>query len=98
MLGVIALVFSLVGRDQSVQASHHKAERIAAAYENHTPYTPDPQAVRLAHDGRILSIVGAVFTASGLCCMLVALFRREKGWYLILSGLLVSDVAALILL
>jgi len=98
VMGLIALVFGLVGRDRSVQASQYKAKGIATAYENHTRYTPDLQAFRLAHDGRLLSTVAAVFTGLGLCSMVAALLRREKGWYLILSGLLVSDVMALMLL
>jgi hypothetical protein len=98
MLGLIALVLGFAGRDRSVQASVYRAKRIASAHENHAPYTRDAQAIRLAHDGRLLSTVTAVFTGLGLCCMVVALLRREKGYYLILSGLLVSDVMALMLL
>ena len=98
LLGLIALVLGLVGRDRSVQASQNKAKQIASAYEGHRPYTTDPQVTQLAHDGRLVSTVAAVLTGLGLCCMVVALVRREKGWYLILSGLLVSDVMALMLL
>jgi hypothetical protein len=98
VLAIIALVLNLAGRDQSVRASQHRAMTIAAAYGHDANYVPDAEAARLVHNGHVISAIGIAFTALAFAGGTVALFRHEKGWYLILAGLLASDLMALMLL
>jgi hypothetical protein len=98
LLAAIALVLNMMGRDRFVQASHHKAQRIAAAQEQHTRYLRDSESARMVQSGRVLTTVGVTLAFFGLASMIVALIRREGGWYLILAGLLLSDILTVMLL
>jgi hypothetical protein len=98
LLATIALVLNMMGRDRFVQASRHKAQRIAAAQEQHTSYLMDSESARLGQSGRVLTTVGVTLAFFGLGSMIVALIRREGGWYLFLVGVLLSDIVAVMLL
>ena len=98
VFAILALIFNVMGRDQFVQASHHKAQRIAAAQEQHIKYVRDSESVQMVRTGQVLTTVGVTLTFFGLGSMIVARIRREGGWYLILGGLLVSDILAVMLL
>jgi hypothetical protein len=98
LLAVVALILNLMGRDHFMQASRHRAERVAAAQERHAKYLFDSESISLMRSGRVLTTVGVTLTAFGLGAMIVSLIRRERGWYLILTGLLLSDVVAVLLL
>lgn len=98
LLGVIAFVLHSLARDEIMRGQHLKAARIEAVAKQQISYTPDPEAVRLSSSGRILSKVGHIFTFSSLACLVVALIRRESGWYSIPIMLLLSDVVVQLLL
>jgi hypothetical protein len=98
LLATIALVLNMIGRDRFVQASRHKAQHIGAAQGQHTTYVMDSESARLVQSGRVLTTVGVTLAFFGMGSTIVALIRREGGWYLILAGLLLSDIVAVMLL
>ena len=98
LLGVIALGIHSIARNQIMSAQHFKAEGIAAAVRQHVSYIPDPEAVRLSGSGYTLNTVGFFFTVCCLIFLVVALVRRESGWYSIPILLLISDIFVLMLL
>jgi len=98
LFGVTALVLNSVGHGLDVECSSRRAHAISGAYTQHVNYVRDAETVRLLHTGYALSTIGLVFTLSGIACLVVALARREHGWYLILTGLLVLDIIVLMLL
>jgi hypothetical protein len=98
LLAVIALTVHAVARDQLVQGSIRKAKRIEGTAMQGTSYTPDPEAIRLSRCGTVLNKIGLAFTFPALACVVVALIRREPGWYSIPVMLLFADLAEQILL
>src|SRR3954470_12378650 len=98
LLAFVAFAVHGVGREQLVASSHRKAKRRETALTQHIAYTPDPEAVRLATSGRALNKVGLLFTFSSLACVIVAIIRRESGWYAIPIMLLLADVTVQMLL
>jgi hypothetical protein len=98
VLAIIALVLNLMAHEQWHQASRHRAERIANAHDLHIKYVQDADGASLVQTARVLSWVGIALMLSGIASTVVALFRHENGWYLILAGLLASDIMALMLL
>ena len=97
LLGIVAFFLNSMAYDHWMQASRHKAYSIEAAMKQHIMYVRDMEAVRLAHTGNVLSVVGLAVMLFGVSCMVAAIMRREKGWYLILTGLFVADVFVLML-
>ena len=81
-----------------MNSMHRKAARIEQAQKQQAAYTPDSQALQSSRNYNILTVVGVVLTALSLMCMVTALVRREKGWYLILTLLLFFDIMAPMLL
>jgi len=77
---------------------HRKASRLEQAQKQQTIYTPDSRAVQSSRNYNILTVVGVGLTALSLICMVTALVRGEKGWYLILILLLFFDIVAPMLL
>jgi hypothetical protein len=98
LLAFVAFAVHGVGREQLVASSHRKAKRLETAVTQHIDYTPDPEAVRLDTSGRALNKVGLLFTFSSLACVIVAIIRRESGWYSIPIMLLLADVTVQMLL
>ena len=98
LLGVIALGIHSVARHQIMSAQDLKAEGIAAAVQQHFRYVPDPEAVSLSGSGHTLNAVGLIFTFCCLVFLVVALVRRESGWYSIPIMLLLSDILVQMLL
>jgi hypothetical protein len=98
LLGVIALGFHSVARDQISSGQHLKAVRVAAAEPQKIIYTPDPEAVRLSGNGRTFNTVGLIFTFSCLAFLVVARVRHESGWYSIPFMLLFCDILVQMLL
>ncbi len=98
LLALVAFAMHGVGRERLVASSHLKAKRIETSVTQHTNYTPDQEAVRLSASGRTLNKVGLLFTFSSLACVIVALIRREPGWYSIPMMMLLADVTVQMLL
>ena len=98
LLALIALITHSVARGLLEDAMHRKAAGIAQAQKQQTAYTPDAQALQSSRRYNILTAVGVVLTALSVVCMVTAIVRHEKGWYLILILLLFFDVAAPMLL
>jgi hypothetical protein len=98
VLAILALFLNFMAHEQWHQASNHRAGRIATAHLQHIQYVQDAKGASLVQTARVLTVVGVALMLSGAACTVVALFRREEGWYLILSGLLMSDILALMLL
>ncbi len=80
------------------EAMHRSAQGIQAASQQHVQYAPDAETVRLRNTEHILNNVGLVFMFSSLACMVVALIRRESGWYSIPIMLLMFDLMTQMLL
>jgi len=98
LLALVALITHSVARGFLEDAMHRKAARIAQAQRQQTAYTPDSQALQSSRRYDILTTVGVVLTALSVVCMVTAMVRHEKGWYLILILLLFFDVVAPMLL
>jgi multisubunit Na+/H+ antiporter MnhG subunit len=98
LLALIALITHSVARHFLEDSMHRKAARIAQAQRQQAAYTPDLQALQSSRRYDILTTVGVVFTALSVVCMVTAMVRHEKGWYLILILLLFFDVVAPMLL
>jgi hypothetical protein len=98
LLAIVALILNGAANAHWMRASRHTAEGIEAAYQQHTKYVRDAESVRLTQTGNVLCVVGLAFTLLGVGCMVAAIGRHERGWYLILTGLFVSDVLVLMLL
>jgi hypothetical protein len=98
LLALIALITHTVARGFLKNAAHHKAARIMQAQRQNTAYQPDPQGLQSSMHYKTLTIVGVVLTALSVGCMITAMRRQEKGWYLILILLLFFDVLAPMLL
>ena len=98
MLAVIALITHSVARGFLDDAMHRKAARIEQAQKQQIAYTPDLQAVQSSRSYSVFTIVGVVLTVLSLVCMVTALVRHERGWYLILILLLFFDIMAPMLL
>ena len=97
-MGFLALILNATGREQFVQASRHRAQRIATAYAQHIRYTTDPEGTQLVRSGKVLTAIGVTLTITGAALMFLAIARHERGWYLILTGLLVMDIFVVFLL
>ena len=97
-LAIIALLVHSVSREFMMQSMHRKAARIAQASSRQEPYTPDPEVHRLSMRADVLMYTGFALTLSAFGCMIVAMVRREHGWYLILCLLLMADIVAPMLL
>jgi multisubunit Na+/H+ antiporter MnhG subunit len=98
LLALIAVITHPVARGFLKNAMHRKAGRIMQAQRQHTTYQPDPQALQSSMHYKTLTIVGVVLTVLSVGCMVTAMRRQEKGWYLILILLLFFDVLAPMLL
>ncbi len=98
MLALIALITHSVARGFLEDAMHRKAARIEQAQKQQIAYMPDLQAARSSRSYIVLTIVGVVLTVLSVTCMVTALVRHERGWYLILILLLFFDIAAPMLL
>lgn len=94
LLALIALFTHSAARGFLMDAMHRKAARLDQAAKQQTAYTPDPQALQSSRSYNILTVVGVVLTALSLMCMVTALVRHEKGWYLILILLLFFNIMA----
>jgi uncharacterized membrane protein YhaH (DUF805 family) len=98
LLALVAFVTHSVARGFLTDAMHRKAERYEQVQKQHIAYTPDPQALQSDRSYNVLTIVGVVLTALSLVCMVAALMRRERGWYLVLILLLGFDLVLPMLL
>jgi hypothetical protein len=105
LFGFVALILNSIGHDQLVQSSFHKAHEIAAYAQQKSasgqrgvPFVPSAETVRFANTGKVLTVVGLIFTISGVAFLVAAAIRREQGWYLILTGLFFLDIMVVLLL
>ena len=98
LLAVVALLLNGAAIVHWMRASRHTAEGIATAYQERVKYVRGAETVRLTQTGNALCVTGLVFMLLGIGCMVAAIARHERGWYLILIGLFLSDVLALMLL
>jgi hypothetical protein len=98
LLGVVALGLHLTARDEIMNNMNHKAEAISTAVSHHVKYEPDAESIRLSQSLDTLNNIGLVFTFLCLNCIVVALVRREPGFYSIPVLLLFFDIMTQILL
>lgn len=98
LLGIVALFIGSQAQHYEMQSERHKAYSLEAAVKQHIEYGGDAEAVRLAHVGNVLAVVGLVLTLFGIGFMITAMLCHNKGWYLSLVVLFVVDVLVLILL
>jgi hypothetical protein len=105
LCGVIAFILNSVGHDQLVQSSIHKAHELEAyaiqksvSGQQHVPFVPSAETIRLQNAGKIFTVVGLTFTFVGVVFLVTAAIRHERGWYLILTGLFVLDILVVMLL
>lgn len=98
MLALIALITHSVARGFLEDSIHRKVAGIVQAQKQQAAYKPDLQAVQSSRNYRVLTIVGVVLTVLAVACMVTALVRHERGWYLILILLLFFDILAPMLL
>jgi len=98
LLVIIALVLHFTARAQILEGQHLKSKSIEAAMEKQTQVVDDPTAKSLSNNGRIFNNVGLVFALCSLICLVLALLRREPGWYSIPILLLLSDLTVQMLL
>ncbi len=98
LLAVVALVSHSVSRGFLEDYMHRTGDGIEQAQKQHIAYLPDPQVLRSARTYDVLTAIGVGLTALSFVFMITALIRREPGWYLILSLLLLFDLGAAILL
>jgi len=98
LLALIAFTTHCVARGFLENYMHRQAARIEQAQKQQAAYTPDSKALQSSRSYNILTTVGVVLTASSLVCMVTALVRHEKGWYLILILLLFFDLVMPMLL
>ena len=105
LFGVIALILNSVGHDQLVQGSFQKAHEIEtymhqqkASGQQNVPFVPSAETIRLGKTGEILTVVGLIFTLTGVALLVIAAIRHEQGRYLILTGLFLVDVMVVMLL
>ena len=98
LLGVVALFIGIEAQNYQMQAEHHKAYSIETAVKQHINYGGDVEAIRLAHIGNVLAVVGLVLTLFGVGFIVISKMRHDKGWYVSLVVLFIMDVLVLILL
>jgi hypothetical protein len=98
LLGIAALFIGIEAQDYQTQSERYKAYGIEAAVKQHIKYGGDAEAVRLAHIGNDLAIAGLVLTLFGVGFMVTSKVRHDKGWYLTLVILFITDVLVLMLL
>jgi hypothetical protein len=96
--GIVALALNSAGYALIDEYSSRSAHAMSAAYMQNVKYVGDAETTRLLHLGNILKVFGLICTLSGFICLAVALIRREKGWYLLLLGLLIIDIMLLMML
>jgi hypothetical protein len=92
LFALAALVTQSVARTFLEEAMHRKAERLSQAVKQHTRYVADPLGVRASHTSKVLTTTGIVLTVLSVASMVSARIRREPGWYLILTLLLIFGV------
>ena len=88
ILAIIALSLVCISRSKVAQATHLKANSIAAAVETHLQPTPDPEVSRLYDAAHISNWVGIGFALVGIASMVAAIARRERGFYSIPAAFL----------
>ncbi|HEY1788080.1 MAG TPA: hypothetical protein VGJ73_07995 [Verrucomicrobiae bacterium] len=97
LFGFVALFLNFAGYDESLGASILKAHRVQDAVQTHVRYVEDPNTARMGHASKIMSASGLLLSLVGVASMIIAAVRHEKGWYLILTGILIaSDLPLLI--
>jgi hypothetical protein len=97
-LALAAFITHGVARTYLDDYMHRAAARFAEVQKLHLDYTPDPQAVQSGKIFNALTGAGIALTALSAMLMIIARFRHERGWYLILLLLLFFDVVAVMLL
>ena len=97
-LALVALVTHSVARSFLEDYMHRTAARLAQTQKQQIVYTPDPQALQSSRNYNALTCVGVVLTVLSVVCMVTAMLRHERGWYLILILILFFDVVAPMLL
>ena len=98
ILVLAALVTHSVARSFLEDSMHRKAARIAQTQKQQIAYTPDPQALQSSKNYSTLTCIGVALTVLSVLGMFTAMFRHERGWYLILILILFFDVVAPMLL
>ena len=98
LLAIVALSIHFVSRELAKQARFERALRISKPSAQH-PYTDeDPEIRRLSMVPDALTSAGLALTLLSFACMIIARVRGERGWYVILSILLVAGILAPMLL
>jgi len=88
LLAIVAFGFQVAARGALDKGMHLRAKTIAAALAQQTKVEADPEALRYYAAERTLRYIGFACTSLGVACYIAALYRHERGWYLILTGLL----------
>lgn len=98
LFALIALIIHGVARNVLEDSMRRGSALIEQVQTQHTVYTLDPQAVQSSHIYNRLTFIGVSLTVLSIVCMSVAGARHEKGWYLILTLVLMVDIIAPMLL
>lgn len=96
-VAVIAFFLNAFGYDQLDKGCSLDAQAIKTAYQQHIKYVRDAEATRLYDHGAVLRMWSMAFTIIGFVCMLIAMARKERGWYLLLLFFLCLDAIALMI-
>ncbi len=92
-LALIAFILHLLARGEITRAQTLKAKNIEAAINQQSAVVVDPAAKSLSDGGRMLNIVGVMFTVSGIICLILSAYHQESGFYSIPILLSCADVA-----
>ncbi len=71
-LALIAFILHLLARGEITRAQTLKAKNIEAAMNQQSAVVVDPAAKSLSDGGRMLNIVGVMFTVSGIICLILS--------------------------
>jgi Flp pilus assembly protein TadB len=98
VLAVIALFLQCLAKSEMEERSRIRSEKIQTVVKQHPKVEPDTNLRPSYAAERTLRNIGFVFTGFGIVCAFTAANRGERGWYLILTGLLFIGVFVTMLL
>jgi hypothetical protein len=99
LLAIVALALHCVSSAWAKHARFERALLIGVPDSHHHPYTDDDPEIRALSVGPdAMKDGGLALTLLAFGFMVTAKLRRERGWYVILSMLLVADIIAPVVL
>lgn len=96
--GIAALILNMAWHEQEDQILAHAAPRMEAAMKQNITYVRDAETIQVYNTLKILYHAGATLTVLACVAILVAIFRQEKGRYVIPLVIIVFAFGAFIIL